>query len=202
MLTLKLKSRLKAFWSDTSGNVTVEFCLAMPILFWSFMASYVFFDGYRQSAINLKAAYTISDLVSRETGTINDAYIQSMVNLLELMTRTPSDVDLRISVIRWDATDDRYYLDWSANRGFINALTDDNISDIEDKLPVMPADERVILVETNNVFVPLFNVGLDDINLSNFVFTRPRFVSQIVFEGTQNGSNESHDDNVDTSSGT
>ncbi|MCB1342393.1 MAG: pilus assembly protein [Pseudooceanicola sp.] len=193
-----LKNRLRAFWSDTSGNVTIEFCLAMPILFWTFMASYVFFDGYRQSAINLKAAYTISDLVSRETGTINDAYIDSMQNLLELMTRTPSDVDLRISVIRWDAVDDRYYLDWSANRGFLNALTDNNIGDIEAKLPVMPDNERVILVETNNVFVPLFNVGLEDINLSNFVFTRPRFVSQIVFTGTQDGSNESHDDAVDT----
>ena len=189
-----LKNRLRAFWSDTSGNVTIEFCLAMPILFWTFMASYVFFDGYRQSAVNLKAAYTISDLISRETATVNDAYIDSMLELLELMTRTPSQVDLRISVIRWDQTDDRYYLDWSANRGFPNALTNDNIADIEDRLPVMPDDERVILVETNNVFVPLFNVGLDDINLENFVFTRPRFVSQIVFDGMQNGSNEDHDD--------
>ena len=197
MLIKMLKARARAFWKDTSGNVTVEFALTMPILFWTFMAAYVFFDGYRQSAINLKAAYTISDLVSRETGTINDAYIDSMVELLEMMTRTPSDVDLRISVIRWHEEDDRYYLDWSANRGFIDDLNNETIANIEDKLPQMPDNERVILVETNNVFVPLFNVGMEDINLENFVFTRPRFVSQILFEGMQNGSNESHDDGSD-----
>ena len=142
-MTFKLlKARFKAFAEDTSGNVTVEFVLAMPILFWTFMASYVFFDGYRQSANNLKAAYTISDLISRETATINDAYIDSMLELLTLMTRTPSEVDLRISVIRWDAADDRYYLDWSENRGFPAELTNANITDIEDKLPVMPNNER------------------------------------------------------------
>lgn len=194
MLIQRLKSRAAAFWEDTSGVVTLEFALAMPILFWSFMASYVFFDGYRQSTVNLKAAYTISDLISRETETIDNNYIDSMVNLMEMMTRTPSDVDLRVSVIRWDEDDDRYYLDWSANRGFLNELTNNNIGDIEDKLPTMPDNERVILVESRNTFVPLFNVGLDDIYLDNFVFTRPRFVSQVVFEGMNNGSNEGHDD--------
>ncbi|GHF68261.1 TadE/TadG family type IV pilus assembly protein [Seohaeicola zhoushanensis] len=194
MLLTSFKNRLRAFRDDTSGNVTVEFVLAMPILFWAFMASYVFFDGYRQSAVNLKAAYTVSDLISRETEAINDNYIDSMLRLMELMTRTPSDVDLRVSVIRWDEDESRYYLDWSANRGFPAALTNSNISDIEARLPVMPDNERVILVETNNVFVPLFNVGLDDINLANFVFTRPRFVSQVVWEGDPPGE-ETYPDN-------
>ena len=58
MLINRLKSRARSFWADTSGTVTLEFVLAMPILFWTFMASYVFFDGYRQSAVNLKAAYS------------------------------------------------------------------------------------------------------------------------------------------------
>ena len=189
MLTL-VKSRLGAFWRDTSGNVTIEFVLAMPILFWTFMASYVFFDGYRQSSMNLKAAYTISDLISRETESINNDYIDSMVEVMKLMTRATSDVDMRISVIRWDDSDDRYYLDWSANRGYPNELTNDNISNIAEQLPVMPDNERVILVETNNTFVPLFDVGLDNIQLENFVFTRPRFVAQVPWDRNDSGSHE------------
>jgi hypothetical protein len=190
------KSLLRGFCREEHGNVTVEFILAMPILFWTFMAAYVFFDGYRQSAVNLKAAYTISDLLSRETQAVNDAYIDSMVEVLSLMTRTPSDVDLRVSVIRWDAFDERYYLDWSENRGFPAELTDANIENIAGDLPEMPDNERVILVETNNVFVPLFNVGLDNLDLKNFVFTRPRFVSQVVFEGMNEGDGEEHNDGV------
>ena len=189
MLTRLLKSRFKRFAQDNSGSITVEFVLAMPILFWSFMAAYVFFDGYRQSAVNLKAAYTISDLVSRETSFIDDDYIDSMLNLLQLMTDASSsgDVTMRISVIRWDQDDDRYYLDWSANRGFSEELTNANLNDLKDRLPTMPDNERVIRVETNNVFVPLFNIGMDDINLSNFVFTRPRFVSQVPWDNGGGG---------------
>ena len=184
MSTRSLFSRLRRFRDETDGNVTIEFVLAMPILFWAFMASFVFYDGYRQSTVNLKAAYTIGDLISRETEEINDNYIDSMHNLLTMMVDSASsgDVDLRISVVRWDEADDRYYVDWSANRGFSEELADANVMELETRLPVMPDNERVILIETNNLFRPLFRVGLDDIDLENFVFTRPRFVSQVVWE--------------------
>jgi len=175
-------ARCKAFWSDTRGSVTVEFVLAMPFIFWSFMATYVYFDGYQQSASNLKAAYTISDLISRETSDINDEYIDSMVELFELMTHTPTVSTMRITVIRWDDPDQRYYVNWSANRGFPEDLTDATVSDLASRLPNMPDNEIVILVETNNTFVPLFRIGLDNIDLQNFVFTRPRFVDQVKWE--------------------
>lgn len=179
-----LKSRMSGFARDEGGNITVEFVLTMPILFWTFMAGYVFFDGYRQSAVNLKAAYTISDLISREVNVVNDDYIDSMQNLLTLMTRDTSPVKMRISVIRWDENDERYYVDWSADRGFGNEVTDGNVQSLSTRLPAMPDNERVIVVETQNVFVPLFNAGLENINLDNFVFTRPRFAPQVIWEDT------------------
>lgn len=174
-----LIARLKSFSADTRGSISVEFVLVMPFLFWSFMAVYVFFDGYRQSAVNLKAAYTIGDLVSRETDVIDDTYVDSMHAMLQILTRATSTIDLRITVVRWDEDDDRYYVDWSANRGFNTELTDATIGDIEARLPNMPDLERVILVETDNTFVPLFNVGMENKQLLNFVFTRPRFVDKV-----------------------
>jgi hypothetical protein len=48
----------------------------------------------------------------------------------------------------------------------------------------MPDNERVILVETTNTFVPLLKVGLSNIELENFVFTRPRFTSQLVWSNS------------------
>lgn len=184
MILDALKSRLVDFGKDTRGNVTIEFVLAMPILFWTFMAGYVFFDGFRQSAQNLKAAYTISDLLSRELHPINNEYIDSMQNLMTMMTRATSQVNLRVSVLRWDEADDRFYVDWSADRGMGDELNDGTVSTFESRLPVMPDNERIILVETNNVFVPLYNVGLDNIDLDNFIFTRPRFAPKIDWEDT------------------
>ncbi len=184
MSITSLITRLKSFAADTRGSISVEFVMVMPILFWAFMGAYVFFDGYRQSAVNLKAAYTISDLISRETETINDDYIDSMYSLMKLLTRSNSAVSLRFTVIRWDEGDSRYYVDWSTNRGYPTNLTNASIGDIEAKLPVMPDNERVILVETVNTFVPLFNVGMDDQELTNFVFTRPRFAPQVLYSAS------------------
>lgn len=181
MLMRRIYSRLKSFCSDTEGSFTVEFVIAVPMLFWGIMASYTYFDGYRQSAVNLKAAFTISDLISRETQGITDTYIDSMQELLTLMTRSGSDVNMRITVVRFDEEDDRYYVDWSEVRGYTNELTNENIQDISSKLPTMPDDERVILVETLNTYVPPFKVGIDTIPLENFVFTRPRFTSQVAW---------------------
>jgi len=179
-----LISRLRTFAHETRGSVAVEFALCMPFVFWAFMASYVYFDGYRQSSVNLKAAYTIGDLISRETNVITDEYIDSMQSLLELLTRASSTVHLRISVIRWDEGDDRYYVDWSQTRGFPETLDNGDMAALESKLPLMPDNERVILIETVNTFVPSFNVGMDDIDLENFVFTRPRFAPQVLYSAS------------------
>jgi len=181
MFVKSLVRRLRTFAAETRGSVSIEFVLVMPFLFWAFMAVYVYFDGYRQSAVNLKAAYTIGDLISRETGVISEDYVDAMESLLRTLTRAQSDVSLRISVIRWDDGDGSYYVDWSANRGYGSALNDGDMTNMQSKLPVMPDNERVILIETSNTFVPLFNVGMDNVELDNFVFTRPRFVDQVCW---------------------
>lgn len=177
-----IKTRLRIFRAETDASVSVEFVLAMPMLFWAFMATYVFFDGYRQSAVNLKAAYTISDLISRETNPINNNYLDSMYALHRLLTRATSSTTLRITVVHWDENDNRFYRDWSQTRGNIEPLTSGDVLQLTDKLPSMPNAERVILVETTNSFTPIYNVGLNALSLDNFVFTRPRFAPQVIWE--------------------
>lgn len=174
--------RLKRFRRDTDGSVTIEFAIIMPMLFWAYASSYVFFDGFRQSTINLRAAYTIGDMISRETEALTPGYIDSMYNMTQLLTRTNSPLSLRISVIRWDAADARFYLDWSQARGAVAALSDGDLTAMAERLPVMPDQERVILVETWNTWEPVLNVGLPDRSMDNFIFTRPRFAPQVVFD--------------------
>jgi len=181
-LVSEIKERIRVFRDDSDASVSVEFVLAMPMLFWAFMASSVYFDGYRQSAINLKAAYTIGDLISRETESINNAYLDSMYTLHQMLTRATSATTLRVTVVHWDEDDDRFYLDWSQTRGSVGPLTSNEVLLLTDKLPTMPNAERVILVETTNSFTPFFDIGMDIVSLDNFVFTRPRFAPQVIWE--------------------
>ncbi len=184
MKNLWIPNWLRAFASDTRGVISLEFVIMMPALFITYMSAYVYFDGYRQAGVNLKAAYTISDLVSRETNVVNNNYIDSMYSLMQELTRSNNPVRLRISVVRWDEGDDRYYLDWSEARGVdYPRLLNSDLQQIEAKLPTMPDNERVILVETSNTFEPLYKIGMDNISIDNFVFTRPRFAPLVVFNG-------------------
>jgi hypothetical protein len=177
----RLNTFARQFVADTRGSVTVEFIIMMPIIFYAFMAIYVYFEGYRQSTINLKAAYTISDLISRETEIISDEYIDSMQAMMQILTRANSAIAMRLSVVRWSGDDNRYFVEWSENRGYEPNYTDASISTIEDKLPLLPDNEIVIVVETDNTYVPLFKVGMGNKQLKNFVFTKPRWVDQLCY---------------------
>ncbi|MDP5216636.1 pilus assembly protein [Ruegeria sp. 2205SS24-7] len=174
--------RLKRFSKEENGAISVEALMMLPLLFWAFLAVFTFLDAYRANALNLKAAYTIGDLVSRETEVINNTYIDSMATVFGLMTKPGSESRVRISVVHYDEDTDGYYLDWSANRGFTNAMDDDRLAEIRDRLPIMPDEERVILVETSNTYVPPFAVGVNITDMENLVFTRPRFTGLVRAE--------------------
>lgn len=180
MMTRRLTNQLKRFAAQERGSIAVEALLIVPILFWAIMAGYTFFEGYRQSASNIKAAYTIGDLISRETREINSTYIDSMEAMFALMVRNQTDLKMRISLVLYDADSDRHELQWSAVRGdSVEKLTDADMPRMKDILPPMSDQNTLILVETSNTFVPPFRVGLDNIELENFVFTRPRFANNI-----------------------
>ena len=180
-LLCRLQQVLRDFARDTRGSVSVEFVIVMPLLFWGFMAIYVYFDGFRQSTQNLKAAYSIGDMISRETEAINSAYIDSMEEVLKLMTRSETQVKLRVTVVRWDENDNRYYVDWSKSRGYGSIRTNGDMADLSERLPVMPDNERVILIETKAEYEPVFDIGMAEQDLDTFIFTRPRFAPQVVW---------------------
>ncbi len=191
---------MKSFRRSSEGSVSVEFAIYAPLLLGLFAAFYTFFDAFRQESVNLKAAYTVSDLISRETTALNNDYIDSMYEMTKLLIRSDSTINLRISVIRWDEGDQKYYVDWSAVRGgAMQQWTDATIANVEDDLPTMPDQERVILVETRNQMQPAFRIGLPDLDINNFVFTRPRFAPLVRFEGDVSAGGTHDDGSGDTS---
>ena len=69
---MNLLKRLRLFTDDNRGSIPTEGVLAFTMLIWWYLASFQFFDAFRQKNINLKAAYTIADLISRQTDAIED----------------------------------------------------------------------------------------------------------------------------------
>lgn len=182
LLIVNLRARLKHFRQETQGSLTVEAMVMFPILFWAMLSMLVFFDAYRQSSLNVKAAYTLSDMFSREVEPISSAYLDGARNLFTELARSDSDVKMRVTVVYYHAGDKKFYSDWSHQRGGVPVLSDADLISIKDRLPAVPDNERLILVETWADYSPPFNVGIKRQDLYNFVFTRPRFAPQVKFE--------------------
>ncbi|MDQ2089457.1 TadE/TadG family type IV pilus assembly protein [Marimonas arenosa] len=177
-----LKSRVAAFRDDSRGSVSVEAVLIFPIVMWSMLAMFVFFEGYRQTTINQKAANTIADMYSRETASITPVYIDNTKALYDLLAGINDNTRIRVSVVKWSKRRDMYQVEWSEARGSgVFELSNDDINNMASNLPTLPDQERVVLVETWATFQPLFNIGMGNVEMQSFVFTRLRFAPQLRF---------------------
>ncbi len=122
MLT-KFSQFIRKFTDDTRGSVAVEAAVILPVLLWSMIAMWVFFDAYRTRSTTEKAAFTISDMLSRETNAIDDDYLDGAKSLLDLLADSDSASGLRVTVISYSGVDDDYDLEWSEVRGNMQAMT-------------------------------------------------------------------------------
>jgi Flp pilus assembly protein TadG len=212
MHSLRFISRLlKALREDERGTVPVEGLLAFTFLAWWYMASFTFFDAFRQKNINLKAAYTIADMLSRETGPIagdstsvqiNQTYVNGLNTMFDYLTNSRQPTWIRVTSVYWDDNDDKYRVDWSATSGTgHDEMTTYMLQAYKDRIPVMPNGDTVVLVETFMAYTPVFKVGLDPRWFQTFITTAPRFASCVPWQtdgcGTDKNGNWVNPDMTD-----
>ncbi|KIC47975.1 TadE/TadG family type IV pilus assembly protein [Tateyamaria sp. ANG-S1] len=178
----RLINTLRAFRDDDQGSIAVETAIIVPVLFWAYLSMFAIFDSYRQHSINQKAAYTIGDIISRETTPLDSSYLNGTREILAYLTNNAkSDVAVRVTSVKYDANNDVYKRDWSRARGWQPALSNNQVADLRQVLPVMPHNERVMVVETFSRYEPPFDTGLQDREITNFVFTRPRYAPRVLW---------------------
>ncbi|WP_051927394.1 TadE/TadG family type IV pilus assembly protein [Ruegeria halocynthiae] len=184
-LTSRTRRLLGTFAGNENGNLSVETAIIFPLLVWTVTLTYTYFDGFLESTANLKAAYTVSDLISREgEDAVTDTYAESMYLIFNRMVRNNSPLRMRLSVIQYIAadedagTEERYRVEWSTTCGFESNWTDANLEPLIERLPEMADLDTMIIVETSKEYVPLLNTNWlnSDRTFNNFIFTRPRFV--------------------------
>jgi hypothetical protein len=183
-----IKSRLTAFLRDDDGNMSIEALVFIPFVITLLASTFSFYDAFRFKALNTKAAFTISDALSRQTDAITPAYIDGMVSTLAFLTRSESHYSLRVTMVRYDANDETYNVGWSQARGEFSPMTASGITEITDQLPSLLHNEVVILVETQTDYdtpFPINGFMTDDL-FYNFAFTRPRFAPQLIWSGDNN----------------
>jgi len=182
-----LRQLATRFHRDDNGSITVEAMLVLPFLIWCYLGTFVFFDAFRSQSINVKAAYTMGDTLSRETGYVTPAYMDSLFSLQQFLVDTIEPVQLRVTVFRYEDSDDSYHVRWSQSRGGVTALNNTSLMALQDSLPEMTDNDIAILAETWVGYEPVFDVGIQPFTFSDLVVTRPRFASQLCWNSQNNG---------------
>lgn len=210
-----LKRLYRKLLKEERGSFSIEAILMFPLLIWGFMAMYVFFEGLRESNINLKATYTIADVLSRETEEIDMRYLNNMNAIYSWLARTSDTPRMRVSVVIWDETADEHVLFWSRGVGGKEDLIQEWVeTNVTPHVPIMADQASAIVVETWANYEPIMlpatdfpifeivDLGWDDTEIYNIVVTAPRFSDQLKFEGMGDGTGSTHDDAVEEDSGT
>lgn len=167
------RKALRRFTADTSGQLSVEAALMVPIIVWVYVSTFTYFETFRADSANVKAAYTIGDMLSRETNGVNQAYIDGLNDIFAYMSVAREATWLRVTSVYWDVDEQAYVLDWSAASGSREPLTD--LDPIIDSIPILGPGDNVVVVETYMRYTPEFNIGLDPFTYRNVVVTKPRF---------------------------
>ena len=182
---------LHRFREDEDGTAAVELLLVIPMLVWALLSTWVYFDAYRAESISTRAGLTIADVISRESE-VDHNYLESMRSLLRVLTDAEENPELRVTLYRYDSSDETYRVVWSENLGMENAneVTDADLVRLENRLPVLANLNRSLLVETRTAYSAPFSIGLgpfletnfEDVEFDSFTVISPRFQPSVCYK--------------------
>ena len=189
----------RAFKRDENGAMAIELLLVVPILLWALLSTFVYFDAFRTKANALRASLTVADMFSREQEPIDIDLMVGAQELLQTLTLTDMDPELRASVFTFDDPDGdgigQFQLVWSRHRGMDRDLRNEDFVQFQadDRLPIMSHEDRAFLIETRSEYSAPFAIGisafsssdLDVVELATFDVIRPRFISEPCYDPTR-----------------
>jgi hypothetical protein len=169
----RFRNSLRTFAKDESGVMLAEFLILMPILMWGFIGLVVYWDVFRTINVNQKAAYSISDLLSRQE-VITEQFAADLHKVLTFLMPGAPVARMRITSFEFNEKDpeanlaawgdDEYILLWSRVTGGdpeIQPLDYDQLQDLRNTvIPIMDNRQGAILVETWVDYVPRFDIGV------------------------------------------
>ena len=202
-----MKRFFKKKMRDERGSVSVEAILMFPLLIWAYMGMYVFFEGLRESNINLKATYTVADVLSRFTDedvAVTEEYMDGLHAVYNWMSRSVNPVFMRISVVIFHQEEGapegvgHHTKYWSYPINGVPELLDEEVATvISPHVPIMADQASAIVVETWSFYEPVMRIGLKETTpIYNIVVTRPRFTDHLIKEGMGDGTGSTHEDGV------
>lgn len=178
-----LRHLMRRFARDETGTLLAEAVIILPMMLWAYLALFVYWDAYRSVNVSQKAAYTISDMLSREKIVLPASYPTGLRNVMRYLINSDQTVKIRITSIKWSITNERFEVDWSRSPdNAMPQLTTTTLQLLKSRIPKMADGDYAVILETEVSYAPAFNVGLDSELLTQFIVTRSRTLPRNCIE--------------------
>jgi hypothetical protein len=168
--------RLRRFRDEEDGLIFAEFLIMLPLLLWTFMALFIYWDAFRTINQAQKAAYSVSDLISRQSE-VTVGFLDGLEVVTEYLMNDSPGVSIRITSLEWREDEDAYRVIFSYSPGNkMPTHTPTTLMAIkEERIPDMADNHGAVIVETTVDYDPAINIGIPNHSFDNFVITRPRY---------------------------
>jgi len=184
-IAARLRRATRRFAARSSGSVTIEGIFIIPIMALGMTGFYAFWDAYKTQNVVQKAAYAVSDMLSREMIPATPAFIDGLDRTLEYLIG--SDVRVRVTSIRRTADGPLGLqgLDvlWSYSPGNVIApLTEATLTEVERDIPMMAIGSNMVMFEVRVPYSPVTEI-LELDTIRETVAMRPRFLPTLCMTG-------------------
>lgn len=178
--------QLRARLVKEDGSIAVEAILITPFLVWAYLTGFVYFHAYKAQSLNDTATFAIADVLSRQTEMVNSSYLDALWSSHRALTFSRLDTRIRISQVEYDQDAERFNLIWSIVQGDgWNEMTDNDLTPgdhVDDRLPLVSDNERLIIVEAQLPYEPAMRVGLDALIFHSFTPIRSRYAPKLCLD--------------------
>lgn len=171
---------------DTGATYSIEAIMVFPLMLWGYLGLFIFFDSFKHKSISVKAAYTISDFLSREMDRIDQPYVDGLNSVLDFLSKSRQPTYLRITVVKFDEDNEEHDLVWSAGGRELAGLTESEMrTQLSPKIPIMADADTAVVLQTWSSYDPIADVGIPRQSFEHLVVTSPRFVPQLLWVETR-----------------
>jgi Flp pilus assembly protein TadG len=174
MTMTRFRSRVR---SDQRGVAAIEFAIVAPVLVVLLLSVVTYFTAARDDHQAKRAAFTVSDLITRQTSVDTAFLALARQILIHTSPTSASEPALRVTSVSRPV--DAMTVDWSYATPPFAAMT--SVAVPAARLPAIAVGESLIVVETDAAYAPAFPIaGLVLPRLQNLTSARPRLVGRIA----------------------
>jgi Flp pilus assembly protein TadG len=183
---------LRAFRRDERASVTAEFVIVMPLLIWTLLATFSYWDAYRAMNRVQKAAFIITDNLSRTGGDTSQAYLNGLRSMVDYLIDDEMAPRVRFTSVEWRQATNAHVVTWSCAFGTgMTKHTTASFAPSAPDLPEMGDLETLIVVEVYVDYVRPMDVdaffdlpiGVNNMTFEEWNFVKPRFINKVDWTG-------------------